>query len=68
MADVHGRKIKKQTRVAHCVAVCQDCGAEFGTYKNAQGNAAKHAKRYGHLVKCEVLIESIYNGRPDEHY
>ena len=58
--------MNKSTRLVHSVAVCQDCGAEFGPYKNAQAVGAKHAKRYGHLVKCEVLIECEYNGRHRE--
>jgi hypothetical protein len=54
--------IKKIWKV-HTIAECQDCGEKFENYKNGQALAAKHAKRYKHLVTGEVGLAFEYNGK-----
>ena len=54
--------MKKSSGLIHSLFWCEDCGAKFETYRNAQALAAKHAKKYGHLVRGEVGISIEYNG------
>lgn len=56
--------MKKDTWKIHAIAECQDCGATFENYKNAQALAAKHAKTYGHKVHGEIGFAFDYDGRP----
>lgn len=58
--------IKKQTWVSDIIAECQDCPASWNNRKNAQAVAAKHAKKYGHLVRVEIELTSHYDGRKDQ--
>ena len=53
----------KRIGVVSCIALCQDCGEEFLSYKNGQALAAKHAIKYKHSVAGEVGIAFRYNGR-----
>jgi hypothetical protein len=53
----------KKAWVTHVNATCEDCGAEFMNYKNGQALAAKHAKKYSHLVRGEVALAFEYDGR-----
>ena len=55
--------LKKSTWLVHVNAVCEDCGKEFGDYRNGQALAAKHAKDSKHHVHGEVGIAFDYNGR-----
>ncbi len=54
--------MEKRTWKVHTVATCRDCGKQFDNYKNGQANAAKHAKKYKHVVEGEVGLAFIYNG------
>lgn len=58
--------MRKEGGVVHAVARCDDCGREFENYKNAQGLAAQHAKKYGHTVQVEVGIAYTYYGGREE--
>ncbi len=57
--------MKKEIWKTHTIATCQDCGAEFNSHKNGQALAAKHAKKYRHLVTGEVGLSFDYNGKID---
>ena len=57
--------MKKSIGVVHAIATCEDCGAEFSFYKNAQALAAKHAKHYKHRVEGEVGLAFTYDGREE---
>jgi len=54
---------KKSSWLVHVNARCEDCGKEFGDYKNGQALAAKHAKQHKHRVRGEVGIAFDYDGR-----
>lgn len=53
----------KKIGVVHVKARCQDCEKEFDNHKNGQALAAKHAKKYKHLVSGEIGLAFEYNGR-----
>lgn len=55
--------VDKRTWRVHALAECQDCGAFFGHYKNAQALAAQHAAKYGHRVEGEIGLAFYYDGR-----
>lgn len=55
--------MKKATWKIHTIGTCQDCGAQFDNYKNGQALAAKHAKKYRHLVTGEIGLAFEYNGK-----
>ena len=55
--------MKKAAACIGAIFACEDCGARFEAYKNAQACAAKHAKHYGHRVTGEVTIYNIYDAR-----
>ncbi len=48
--------------VVYGTALCQDCGWETFSYKNAQALAARHALAYGHCVNGEIGISFLYAG------
>jgi hypothetical protein len=54
--------MKKHSWVVHGIANCETCGWTYENYKNAQGVAANHAKRNGHLVRVDVGLVSEYDG------
>ncbi len=54
--------MKRQYGVVHGLANCETCGWNTQSYKNAQANAAKHAKRTGHRVAGEVGYAYWYDG------
>lgn len=45
------------------VATCLDCGQVFDCVNNAQANASRHAKKYGHRVVGEKTIVYHYDNR-----
>jgi len=55
--------MKKESWVIHVLMKCEDCGKKFENYKNGQALAAKHAKKYNHLVTGEIGIAVNYDGR-----
>lgn len=55
--------MKYNYRVVHGIAVCEDCGWATESYKNAQANAARHAKTHKHRVIGELGIVFGYDGR-----
>lgn len=55
--------MKKQTWKVASQAECQTCGWMYENVANAQAIAAKHAKRYGHLVNVDTVLASEYDGR-----
>jgi len=55
--------MKKSCGVVHSVFECEDCGKIFDNYKNAQALAAQHAKRYEHVVRGEICLICVYDGR-----
>jgi hypothetical protein len=59
--------VKKETWKVHTLAICKDCGAKFDGYINGQALAAKHAKKYGHLVTGEVGLAFRYDGRNQDN-
>jgi len=58
-------ELRKYSGVVHADFLCEDCGARFNNYRNAQALAAKHAKSTGHFVRGEIGIAVWYN-RKDE--
>lgn len=54
--------MKKEAWKIHAVLECENCGKIFDNYKNAQGIAAIHAKKYGHKVVGEIGICVVYDG------
>lgn len=54
--------MKKSAWVVHCIAHCDTCGKDFDNYKNGQALAAKHAKKYQHVVSGEVGVAFSYDG------
>jgi len=58
--------MKKKIGIVHCTATCEDCGAEFSNYLNAQALSAKHAKKHRHKVSGRVGIAFWYDGRKRE--
>lgn len=57
--------MKKECWKVHFVATCEDCGKEFQEFINGQALAAKHAKKYKHIVRGEVGLAVVYNGKED---
>jgi len=55
--------MKRSFGVVHCQAKCDDCGWEAENYKNAQGIAAIHARKYGHKVRVDIELAGYYDGR-----
>lgn len=55
--------MKKHFGVVHGVAICDDCGWHTESYKNAQANAARHAKAHKHVVQVDLGIAGEYNGK-----
>lgn len=47
----------------HYRAECLTCGWSSHA-NNAQGNAARHARKYKHGVRVEVEVVRIYNHEP----
>ena len=47
----------------HNIATCEDCGKQFNRYKKGQALAAKHAKKYKHIVRGKVGLLYTYNGK-----
>lgn len=58
--------VTRQFGVVHGVATCEDCGWTTESYKNAQANAARHARAHGHRVVGEVGCAYTYDGREEE--
>lgn len=48
--------------VVHGLAACRDCDWSTGCSKNAQANAAKHARTSTHHVNVELSITFSYSG------
>lgn len=57
--------MEKRTWKVHAIAECSECGMTFQDYHNAQALAAKHAKKYGHVVTGEVGLAFEYNGKKE---
>lgn len=55
--------LKKRVWKVHTVGECEDCGKIFENYKNAQALSAKHAKDHKHLVRGEIGLAFVYDGR-----
>lgn len=55
--------MKKEIWRIHFIANCQDCDWHDEHYKNGQALAAKHAKKYKHLVHYEIGLAGNYNGK-----
>lgn len=58
--------MKKEIGVVHISAKCNDCGKEFDNHKNGQALAAKHAKKYKHVVTGEIGLAFTYDGTKEE--
>lgn len=54
--------MKHTYNVVHGLAECVTCGWRTESYKNAQANAARHARSKGHLVKGELGVAFTYDG------
>jgi len=52
-----------QYGVVHGLAACDDCGWKTESYKNAQANAARHARAHCHRVHGEIGCAYTYDGR-----
>ncbi len=50
----------KLLEVTHCIATCQDCGAEFEDYRTAREEAHRHSKSKNHFVTGEVGYSFSY--------
>jgi hypothetical protein len=57
--------VTKRTWKVHAIAECEDCGAHWENYKNAQATAAIHAKKYHHKVSGDVGLAFEYDGRDE---
>lgn len=55
--------MRRKYGVVHGIAECKDCGWSTTSYKNAQANAARHARARGHRVVGELGISFEYDGR-----
>ena len=55
--------MEKKSWVVHVSATCDTCGKQFEQYKNGQALAAQHAKKYGHVVRGEIGIAFVYDGK-----
>lgn len=55
--------MKQAYTVISDTATCEDCGQVFDCITNAQANAARHARKYGHKVTGEKEILYMYNGK-----
>jgi len=55
--------MKKTIGVVHVVAECKDCNWRTESYKNGQAIAAKHAKKYKHVVIVDVGLMVEYDGK-----
>lgn len=51
--------------VVHGLAECQTCGWSTSSYKNAQANAARHARAHGHVVNGEIGVTFTYDASGD---
>ena len=56
------KKIIKTCEVNSTIAVCKTCGMTFDNHKNAQANAARHAKEKGNISKGEQVMTFEYKG------
>ena len=56
------RAMNRTYGVVHGLATCRTCGWHTESYKNAQANAARHARAKGHLVDGELGIAFSYDG------
>lgn len=54
--------MRKSFGVVHAISFCENCGWESQNHKNAQANAARHAKSRGHVVRVEIGISGFYDG------
>lgn len=54
----------KHSGLLGVVAECKDCGW-VSEANNALGNAAQHARKYGHEVMIEQTIVVIYNKKSE---
>lgn len=54
--------MKHTYSVVHGLATCRNCGWHTEAYKNAQANAARHARAHGHRVDGELGIAFTYYG------
>lgn len=54
--------MKSSFGVTSCIVQCANCGWRSESYKNAQANAAIHAKKYGHKVLVESTMGGYYDG------
>jgi hypothetical protein len=55
--------MKKTIGVVHVIAECKDCDWRTESYKNGQAIAAKHAKKYEHVVIVDVGLVVEYDGK-----
>mgnify|MGYP001609082151 FL=1 len=55
--------MKKKIGLIHGIAQCEDCGKEFSNYRNAQALSAQHAKKYKHVVRGEIALGFVYDGK-----
>jgi len=55
--------MKKTIGVVHIIAECKDCNWRTESYKNGQAIAAKHAKKYKHVVAVDVGLMVEYDGK-----
>ena len=54
--------MKRSYGVVHGLATCETCDWHTESYKNAQANAARHARAHGHRVSGEVGHVFTYDG------
>ena len=55
--------MKKTIGVVHVIAECKDCNWQTENYKNGQAIAAKHARKYEHVVIVDVGLIVEYDGK-----
>ena len=55
--------MKKTIGVVHVIAECKECEWRTESYKNGQAIAAKHAKKYEHVVIVDVGLVVEYDGK-----
>jgi len=53
--------VKKSFGVIGASAWCCNCDWKTEAYKNAQANAARHARAYKHKVECEITNAGVYD-------
>lgn len=54
--------MKRTYGIIHGIATCKDCGWHTESHKNAQANAARHARAHWHQVNGEVGYTFTYFG------